>query len=245
MVARKLGDAIDGRHLVVHGVRGLVGADMLTMSDVVRKETAARRVGALGGPALSDDLLANRPSVLVGGSMFPEVNLALTEAFTSPTLRLYVTDDLHGVEWASALVGCLAIGIGYAQAMGASAGLVAALISRSVTEAARIAAAAGGEERTLLGLAGYGDLLASIGQEERPEIVLGRALAKGHALEVAVRHAKLRVEAIELIPRVIAWAERHHVRAPIFAALGRGVLTSQPASDILHALMTGPIDDKG
>ncbi len=177
--ARALGEHIDGRHMVVHGVRGLVGDAMETIGDVVREESPARRIGALGGPALVDDLLAGRPSVLVCGSQFPEVGVAVSECFTHETLRLYTTHDRRGLEWASALVGCLAIGMGYAQGIGASPGLVAALLSRSVHEAGRLAEAAGGEERTLLGLAGYGDLLAATGQERRPEILLGRALAKG------------------------------------------------------------------
>ena len=240
--ARALGDVIDGRHLVVHGVRGLVGEAMETIGDVVRDETPARRIGALGGPAVVEDLVAGRPSVLVCGSHFPEVNRAVSEALTHETLRVYTTEDRRGLEWASALVGCLAIGLGYAQELDASPGLVAALLSRSVHEAARIAQAAGGEEKTLLGLAGYGDLLASMGQVSRPEVALGRALARGERAEDAVRKAGQRIEAVELAPRVAAWAEAHGVRAPIFAALARGVLSSRPARDIVHELMTGPIE---
>jgi glycerol-3-phosphate dehydrogenase (NAD(P)+) len=238
--ARALGEHIDGRHLVVHGVRGLVGEAMETIGDVVRDETPARRIGALGGPALVDDLLAGRPSVLVCGSDFPEVCAAVSEAFTHETLRLYAIADRRGLEWASALVGCLAIGMGYAQGVGASPGLVAALLSRSVHEAARLAEAAGGEERTLLGLAGYGDLLAAIGQERRPEVVLGRALANGAKLEVALAASGQRIEAVELVPRVAAWAEANGVRAPIFHALAHGVLSAKPTDEIVRALMTGP-----
>jgi glycerol-3-phosphate dehydrogenase (NAD(P)+) len=245
--ARALGDHVDGRHVVVHGVRGLVGhqgapGELETIGDVIRDETPVRRIGALGGPALVDDLLAGRPSVLVCGSQFPEVNHAVHEALSSEHLRLYTTEDRRGLEWASALVGCLAIGIGYAQSLGASPGLVAALLSRAVHEASRLAAAAGGEERTLLGLAGYGDLLASIGQERRPEVMLGHALAEGTKLDAALASVGQRIEAVDLIPRVAAWAEAHGVRTPIFAALARGVLSSRPAEDIVHELMTGPIE---
>jgi glycerol-3-phosphate dehydrogenase (NAD(P)+) len=240
--ARALGEHIDGRHLVVHGVRGLVGDEMTTISDVVREETPARRVGALGGPALVEDLVAGRPSVLVCGSHFPEVNDAVSDALTHETLRLYTTADLHGVEWASALVGCLAIGMGYAQGLGVSPGLVAALLSRSVHEAARIAVAAGGEEKTLLGLGGYGDLLAALGQERRPEVVLGRALAKGASLEEASAQAGQRIEALDLVPRLVAWAETRHLRLPIFRALVSGVLSPRPADQIVHDLMTGPLE---
>lgn len=243
-VARSLGDFIDGRHFVVHGVRGLAGPEMETVSDIVREETPARRVGALGGPALADDLLAGRPTVMVCGSHYPEVNHATCEAFVTPQLRVYTTGDLKGLEWASALVGCLAIGVGFAQGLGLSPGLSAALISRSVQEAARIAAAAGGDERTLLGLAGYGDLLASITQHGRPEVALGEALSKGKSVEEAVRETNQRVEAVELIPRVVAWANAQDVRCPIFTALTQGVLAARSPSDIVHELMTGPIEDR-
>src|SRR5450631_2701362 len=49
-VARTLGDGVDGSHLVVHAVRGFASDGMETISDVIRRETPVRRVGALGGP---------------------------------------------------------------------------------------------------------------------------------------------------------------------------------------------------
>ena len=125
-----------------------------------------------------------------------------------------------------------------------SAGLVAALISRAIGEASRIAAAAGGDEKTLLGLAGYGDLLASIAQSERPEVLVGQALAKGVPPGEAVKAAQLRVEALELIPRIATWCEQRGVRAPIFRALSGGVIQGKKADAILHELMTLPIEHR-
>ena len=248
-VVRELGDHVAGGHYVVHGVRGLVHTsddadDLKTISEVIREETAVRRTGALGGPALANDILAGRPSVVVVGSRYPEVSEALTLVLASPTLRVYPTSDVRGLEWASALVGCLTIAVGYAQAMQMSAGLVAALISRAIGEASRIAAAAGGEEKTLLGLAGYGDLLASIAQTERPEVLVGQALAKGLSPKEAAKAAHLRVEAIELIPHIVRWSEACGVRAPIFRALSAGVVEGKKADSILHELMTLPIENR-
>jgi glycerol-3-phosphate dehydrogenase (NAD(P)+) len=248
-VARSLGEHVDGSHFLVHGVRGLVeaqdgrpdgGRELLTISDLVREETPTRRVGALGGPALASDLFAGRPSVLVCGSRYPDVTLSLHEAFSHPLLRLFETRDLLGLEWASALVGCLAIGVGYARGLGLGPGLLAAIITRAVEEGARLAEVAGGEERTLLGLAGYGDLLASIAQTERPEVRVGEALARGRTLSQAVADAGQRVEAIELTERVVDWASARGVAAPVFTALARGVLSEKRASDALvRELMAG------
>ena len=241
-VARELGNHLDGSHYVVHGVRGLEGDELETVADVIRDETPARRTGALGGPALAQDLLAGLPSVLVVGSRYPEVAEYVTAAFGSRTLRVYPTTDLRGLEWASALVGCLTIAVGYAQSVNTSPGLIAALISRAIGEASRIAAAAGGEEKTLLGLAGYGDLLASITQTERPEVIVGRALGQGKSSGDAAASAPLRTEALELIPRVAKWAEAHGVRAPIFRALAAGVVDGKKADSILMELMTAPVE---
>jgi len=218
-VARSLGDHLDGSHLVVHGIRGLSSEQLDTVSDVLRAETPARRIGALGGPVQASELLEGRPSAMVCGSHYPEVIAAATRAFQHGALRVYGTSDLRGLEWASALVGCLSVGVGFADQAGAGPGLLAALISRGVDEAARIAAAAGADEKTMYGLGGYGDLLASIRLADRPEVVLGRALAQGRGLEEGCAEAKLRVEAIALIPRVARFAREMRLPTPTFDAL--------------------------
>ncbi len=260
-VARSLGAHVDGRHFIVHGVRGLVtrtdavlggdDGDLETISDILRDETPVRRVGALGGPALASDLLAGSPSVMVGGSHYPEVNLALRAAFGSPSLRLFTTSDLRGLEWASALVGCLAIGVGYARGVGVGPGLLAALITRGVEEAGRLAAVAGGEERTLLGLAGYGDLLASISQTERPEVRVGEAIARGESVKQAVAGVGQRVEAIDLIGRIASWGSSKGARFPVFEALceaiagaGTAPVAGTPAWRVSAALVRELMSDR-
>lgn len=214
-----LGDHLTGQHLVVHGIRGLGTESLETVSDIVRDETAVRRVGALGGPVQAAELIRARPSAMIIGSRYPEVIKTVTKGFQSLHLRVWSTQDLKGLEWASALVGCLSIGVGFAEASGAGPGLVAALISRGVDEAAQIMVAAGGEERTMLGLGGYGDLLASIALEDRPEVVLGKALAQGVSLDEAIARAQLRIEAVPLIPRIVSFAEERRVQASTFRAL--------------------------
>lgn len=243
-VCRELGAGLDGSHYVVHGVRGLVGEELRTVSDVVRSETAVRRVGALGGPAIASELLLGKPNVIVCGSRFPEVCEVFQDAFSSPVLRVYPSPDLLGLEWASALVGCLMIAIGYAQGLEMSPGLIAAFVSRSIGEASRITEARGGDEHTLLGLAGYGDLLASTSQSGRPEVLLGKAIAKGKTLKEAVAEVKERVEAIELVHLVVRFAEENNLRTPIFKALADGILGGKDARSLIDDLMTLPIEHR-
>lgn len=236
----ELGPRLGGGHFVLHGVRGLVGDELATISSLVRSTTPVRRVGALGGPVLVDELRAGAPSVMVVGSHFQEVLDGAHEAFDHDALRLYMTRDLTGLEWASALTGLLSIAAGFAVASKAGPGLVAAFTTRAVHEAARIAVAAGGEQGTLLGLAGLGDLLAAVNQPGRPEVALGAALAGGATLDEAVARVGMRVEAISLLPRLVPWAEAHKVRIPIVAAIADAVLRGTPREVLIHRLMTEP-----
>ncbi len=233
-VLRALGDHLDGSHLVVHGIRGLGAEHLETVSDIIREETPARRLGALGGPVQPRSCSRGAPRRSCG-SHYPEVTAAVSTAFQHGMLRVYGTPDLRGLEWASALVGCLAIGIGFAEQAGAGPGLLAASISRGVDEAARIVAAVGAEERTMLGLGGYGDLLASIALEDRPEVLLGKALARGRSLEEAIVEARLRVEAITLIPRIVSFAKERRVPAATFDALAE-ILNGASAARVVDLM---------
>jgi glycerol-3-phosphate dehydrogenase (NAD(P)+) len=242
-VVRTLGDFLHGGHLVVHGIRGLIGEELSTVSDVVRQETPVRRVGAIGGPVLERELSAGLPSVMVVGSRYKEVCDRVGECLGSATLCVQSSPDLKGLEWASALTACLAIVVGYALESGSGPGLVAAFISRAMHEASRVAQAAGGEERTLLGLAGYGDLLASIAQPDRPEVLLGRAIWRGEELSAALDGIGQRVEAVELVPRLVGWAERRSVRAPVLSALARLLRQGRRRDDLIGELATRPAFD--
>ena len=238
-----LGDHLDGRHLVVHGIRGLAKDTMAPISDVIRRECPVRRIGAIGGPLIADDLAAGRPSVMVVGSAYPEVRRAVADAYVTPMLRLYETDDLRGLEWASALVACLMIGAGYGKAAGVGAGLVAAFIARGIQESGRIAAAAGGDERTLLGLAGYGDPAR---RRRAAWATRDRARRRARPRKVA-RGGKGRRRAQDRGARPHPARVRVGVRAQGEGAdLPRrsptGISTARPVADVVRALMTSPVE---
>ncbi|MEM1029455.1 MAG: glycerol-3-phosphate dehydrogenase [Myxococcota bacterium] len=220
LVARDLGDHVSGRHMVVHGIRGLSDDDLLTVSQILRDETPVRRLGALGGPVQAPELHSGRASAMIVGSAFPDVTATVAATLDGPWLQVKTTRDLLGLEWAAALMGCLSVGLGYAQVReDVSPGLLAALLSGAVDEAVGIARVAGADASTLYGLGGYGDLLASMALPGRPEVVVGRALARGATPAEAQREAELRVEAVDLVPRVARFAQRHGVAHGFFAAL--------------------------
>lgn len=234
VVADEIAVALDGRHLLVHVSRGLIGDELETVSKHLSAHTPARRVGCLAGPINAEVLAEGIPGGGVVGSGFPEVADAVREAIRG--VRLYETDDTVGVEVASALVGLLALVAGFCLESKISPSALATMMSRGLAEAARVGVRMGAREETFHGLAGAGDLYAAMAGDERAELRLGRALARSSDLEAAGREAGAYIEGVTIARRVASYAERVGVHAPIAAVIAdvlEGRLTPEGALERL------------
>ncbi|HET6582703.1 MAG TPA: NAD(P)-binding domain-containing protein, partial [Nannocystaceae bacterium] len=237
-LAREVGHYLDGAHFMVHVSRGLLGPELGTITQLVRELTPVRRVGVLAGPLVARALASGEPGGGIVGSLFPEVGDAVRDAIGGPTLRIYSTQDVVGVEVASAMVGLLALAIGWAQGRGFGPSTTAILATRGMAEAARIGVACGAEERTFSGLAGFGDLTAAVAGDERPETLFGRALAEGLPLAQAAERAGAFVEGTSIAENATAFAQRHGFEAPICTAMAALLSGRASPNDVLMQLMT-------
>ncbi|MFW2387254.1 MAG: NAD(P)-binding domain-containing protein, partial [Polyangiales bacterium] len=198
VAAEQLGEVVDGRHLIVHVSRGLIGPELKTVTKVIREVTVCRRIGALAGPLVADALAEGRPSGAILGTGFPELTEMVRDALGGSELRVYDTPDVLGVELASATVGFLTVVLAYAQELGVGSSTLAVLATRGMAEVSRIGRTLGAKESTFMGLAGLGDLIAAVAGDERPELQLGRALARGAELRSAIGEAGAHIEGIEV-----------------------------------------------
>ena len=103
-------------------------------------------------------------------------------SLSSSGLRLYRSDDIIGVELAGALKNVVAIAAGIVSGLGFGHNTLAALVTRGLTEIGRIVRGHGGQDRTVHGLAGIGDLLLTCtGQQSRNRFV-GEEIGRGRSL---------------------------------------------------------------
>jgi len=236
-IAEQLGDVVDGRHLIIHISRGLIGAELKTITQVLRDKTVCRRIGALAGPLSADALAEGRPSGAILGTGFPELTEMARDALGGGELRIYDTPDVVGVELASATVGFLMVMLAYAQEIGAEPSTLAVLATRGMVEVSRVGQTLGAKESTFMGLAGLGDLIAAVAGDQRPEFQLGRALAQGAKLSNARGKVGAYVEGIDVARHLMEHARRLGLDTPIsstFVALSEGRINPD---DAIQALM--------
>lgn len=240
-VAAQLSTYLDGRHLLVHVSRGLVGDELRTVSQVFVQRTAVRRVGVLAGPLVADALQEGTPGGGVVASEFPEVVSAVRQALRCPSLRLYSSEDLIGVEASAALCGLLSFMIGYMRKMGFGPGALSVLTTRGLGEAARIGVSLGGREQSFQGLAGVGDVMAAVANDGRPEVQVGEALVGGASVADAVAEQGAFFEGLDLAGRVAAHATRRGIDAPILQVAAEVLTGRLKPEAALSTLMDRPV----
>src|SRR4029453_15696604 len=124
---------------------------------------AACPVVAVGGPGKANEVAVGRPTAAVFAGPGEAVVARCARALTSPAFRVVRSDDLAGVEAAAATKNVYAVAAGLCHGLTEAGGepwhdLAAATFAQAVVEMRRLAAALGGREETVLGLAGLGDL---------------------------------------------------------------------------------------
>lgn len=164
-------------HLIIHGTKGLClnlnpgenlktvtkikRSQILTMSEVILKETVAVRVGCLAGPNLSKELLQGQPAATVIASKYNEVILEGQRLLRSERFQVYGNSDIIGVELSGVLKNIIAIAAGALAGLGLGENAKGLLISRGMVEMVHLSNALGGSVRSVIGLAGIGDLVAT------------------------------------------------------------------------------------
>ena len=176
--------------------------------------------GVLSGPSFAVEVARGQPTALVVASA--DANLAATavQAFHSPSLRLYTSDDVVGVEVGGAVKNVLAIATGIVDGL-PQAGLNAraALITRGLAEMTALGLALGARTGTFMGLSGLGDLvLTATGDLSRNRRV-GLLLAAGQALPQVLASLGHVAEGVLAAPLVLQRARSLAVQMPITEAV--------------------------
>ncbi|RAL21191.1 hypothetical protein DL240_13745 [Lujinxingia litoralis] len=239
--ARKLGDVLTGRHVIVHTLRDLEPGTLKCVSTILEEETPTRRIGYLGGPMLGVDVEAGRPASAVCASLFPEVHDLVEDAMMSENFRVYRSQDLIGAQVCGAYSRVIALLSGLADALQLGSSLQATLFARGLAEMSRFVVFRQGFERTAFGLAGAGALYADTHLTGSVDFQIGRHLGKEPGSDVkglVKRYGPQAKELLELLAALASSAEHADLELHLLegaAALAHGELQPQ---EIVQRLMT-------
>ncbi len=245
-------------HLIIHGTKGLClnlkagetlqtvkkikRSQILTMSEVILQETVAVRVGCLAGPNLSKELAQGQPAATVIASKYNEVILEGQTLLRSEKFQVYGNSDIIGVEISGVLKNIIAIASGALAGLGLGENAKGLLISRGMVEMIHLGNALGGSIKSVMGLAGIGDLVATCNSIHSRNFTVGYRLAKGETLDAILADMEEVAEGINTVRIIKAFLETADLRAPITENLYRVLFEDLEIEEALQFLMKYPFN---
>jgi len=189
--------------------------------EVCNEEAPAVPRGVLSGPSFADEVARGLPAALTLASDDAGFAQSAAAAVHGAALRVYLSDDVVGVEAAGAIKNVVAIAAGISDGLGLGLSARAALITRGLAEMTRLGVALGGQPETFMGLAGAGDLILTCTGDLSRNRRVGLALAGGTPLAAALSGLGHIAEGVYTARAVARLSTEHGIEMPITRAVCR------------------------
>lgn len=157
----------------------------------------------------------------------------MTERF-----RVYLSDDLKGVEYGGTIKNIIALAAGISDGLGYGDNAKGALIARGLAELVRLAVQLGARKETLFGLSGLGDLVTTCTSEHSRNRLVGYRLGRGEPLREILEGMEKVAEGVFATEAVQRLAREQQVEMPITGAVYDILYGEARPLDKLSELMT-------
>jgi glycerol-3-phosphate dehydrogenase (NAD(P)+) len=224
--------ALPGSAPILSLTKGLDPATGERLSTLVRE----RPVAVLSGPNIADEIVRGLPAAAVIASDDLELAVRLQLAVHSTIFRVYVNDDVVGVELCAAAKNVIALAAGGADGLGLGDNAKAALVARGLAEMRRLAEVAGARPDTFAGLAGMGDLIVTCWAPTGRNRRAGELIAQGVSPEEAQARIGMVVEGLTTAPVLRDLSRRLGIELPISEGVC-AVLQGVPLTSLVEQLM--------
>ena len=192
-VCRGVTPYLDEDAVLVSVTKGLEDGTHMRMSEVVSQETG-REVVALTGPSHAEEVAINVPTGLLAACQNQQMAELVQDAFMSDELRIYTSSDPVGAELGAALKNVIALCAGITDGLGCGDNTKAMLMTRGLTETARLGVALGAKKETFTGLSGVGDLIVTCTSMHSRNRRAGILIGQGKDAQTAMKEVGAVVE---------------------------------------------------
>jgi glycerol-3-phosphate dehydrogenase (NAD(P)+) len=236
-VVRDAAPHLRGDAILVSAVKGIEAETLNRMSEVITQEAGGSPVVVLSGPSFAVEVAHGLPTAVLAASTDGQAAAAVQDQFRGRGLRLYVSDDVAGVEIGGALKNVIAIAAGAVEGLGLGHNAMAALITRGLAEISRLACAVGGRRDTLAGLSGLGDLVLTCTGDLSRNRRVGIELGGGRTLPDILAGLHMVAEGVRTTGAALALGQRHGVELPITSQMAAVLDGSVSPLQAVEALM--------
>jgi glycerol-3-phosphate dehydrogenase (NAD(P)+) len=224
--------------IVISLAKGLELGSHMRPSQAVSDELSGTIVGALAGPTNAAEVARGLPAAMVLAAKGDDAVIHdVQAAISGPTLRVYTTDDLAGVEYGGCLKNVYAIAAGCCDGLGLGDNAKAALMTRAVAEMVRVGCSLGARQETFYGLSGFGDLVATCHGSWSRNREFGQRIGEGSGIPELLKGRRTVVEGYETTRSFAGLCAEKGIDAPILGETNAILFKGRRPGDAISALM--------
>lgn len=223
--------------IIVNVAKGIEESTLMTLSQVIEDELPQADVAVLSGPSHAEEVGRGIPTTIVVGANTRKTAEYIQNIFMSDVFRVYTSPDVLGIELGAALKNVVALAAGIADGLGYGDNTKAALITRGITEIARLGMAMGGKFETFSGLSGIGDLIVTCASMHSRNRRAGILIGQGKTMEEAMGEVKMVVEGVFSAKAAMGLSRKYNVELPIIEQVNEVLFSKKSAAAAVKDLM--------
>lgn len=235
--AHNMSEYVSEGQIIVNVAKGIEENTLLTLSQTIEEEIPQADVAVLSGPSHAEEVGRGIPTTIVVGAKLQNTAEYLQNIFMSDVFRVYISPDVLGIELGAALKNVVALAAGIADGLGYGDNTKAALITRGITEIARLGMAMGGKFETFCGLSGIGDLIVTCASMHSRNRRAGILIGQGKTMDEAMKEVNMVVEGVYSAKAAMGLAHKYNVELPIIEQVNEVLFQGKSAAIAVKDLM--------
>lgn len=237
-------DSIDGKVIVICS-KGIEIETGKMLSQVAKETLPTAHIAVLTGPCFAREVALGLPTGVTIACEDKDVARGLADDLGCRNLRPYITTDILGAQIGGSVKNVLAIACGAIYGMKLGENARAALITRGIAEMGRLAKAMGADERTLMGMCGFGDVMLTCSSMQSRNFSLGVMLGEGRTLDDILGERKSVTEGVHTAKALMKLARANAVDMPIAETVYKCLCEDVPLKDAVEQLLDRPFAKNG
>lgn len=236
-VCKEIKPYVKDKHVVIAS-KGIEQNTYKFASEIVREELKTKRLCTISGPSFAKDMARDEVVGLSLATTNGKTKKDVIEALASNTLKIRPTNDFLGVELCGTMKNVIAVASGMLDGMNLSESTKAMFLTESLNDVRKLIRKLGGNEKTILSFAGFGDMLLTCTSESSRNYTYGKLIGECKDKKVLDNYLEENtVEGVYTLESIYGLIKRKRVSLPIIDLVYDVVFNYRKPSYILPFLI--------
>lgn len=226
----------ENMHIVI-ATKGIENNTCAFLNEIVERNINTNKIAIISGPTFAVDIKTDTPIGLTLATTNIDTKEVVKSLLQSKITKIRTTQDLVGVEICGAIKNVMAIASGMLGGMNALDSTKALFLTEALNDIKELIDALGGNKKTILSYAGFGDILMTCTSTNSRNYTYGKLIGEGKLKEAEEYAKTTTVEGLYTLRSVKELIKKENVKMPIIDLISDIICGNQDKESMLTFLI--------